>query len=808
MKKFLLTIALVLLCGVTMAKEEREGRLTAAELNAKTEKTAILIRTTSKAERDTYYNQMGQRAALAENSVVYWVPAGDGAFYITKGDGAKDYLQKSNLSTFGTADNAAKFHAVQPTETGTGVNLAKDGNIYSTWSEGGDYWVRFAFTDNSKWFNFNSLQYNTGTGVWTVQNVYEVVPVTYNFTLDGETKLTKIIYGCVGEDFPELPALPFGCSATKPEGKIDADNRTQNVEVTVSLPFEYADCYSNIKYWYYMGIRDDSQGPSYLKYDALKSYIPTPGTIDGKENFAWSFIGNPFDGFEVVNYAAGDAKILSAPVAPNGNKNAGQLARMVEKEGAAGNTSWTFLKSTHNNAKENSFYIQHPTATAYAFNRQSYNSENSLCYWNSRDTGSSIWVVEVAMNIERELQLLVETAESQLSQLQIGTKVGQYSSIYENYEAVYADIVEYANNIPADATDEQIQEKINVLNAIIASFKINLPTPGNYYRIGYKFNGIMNYAQGEASGVTNKANGILMTTDKGAASVFYYGNDRLLSYTAGKYVKEDGSARGLQEINTDGGAVSFEAGSAVGTIAVKSPAYMHANTADGKHFIDHCGGAGCAAHNLFIEEVETLPVSISAAGMATFFAPVAVEIAENVKAYTVTINGEWATLNEITNGVIPANTGVVLEGAAGTYDFAITTANAFEGENALLGTAAAAYIAEDAYVLGYINVAEEGEAEKMEVGFFTATKNQKDNTVWKNNSHKAYLPKAAGMNAVSYSFRFGEGTTGVEEVKGEPTVDASQNGEVKAIFDLTGRRVEAITAPGIYIVGGKKTLVK
>ena len=43
--------------------------------------------------------------------------------------------------------------------------------------------------------------------------------------------------------------------------------------------------------------------------------------------------------------------------------------------------------------------------------------------------------------------------------------------------------------------------------------------------------------------------------------------------------------------------------------------------------------------------------------------------------------------------------------------------------------------------------------------------------------------------------------TGINEVKGE-------NGEVKTIYDLTGRRIDAITAPGIYIVNGKKTLVK
>ena len=43
--------------------------------------------------------------------------------------------------------------------------------------------------------------------------------------------------------------------------------------------------------------------------------------------------------------------------------------------------------------------------------------------------------------------------------------------------------------------------------------------------------------------------------------------------------------------------------------------------------------------------------------------------------------------------------------------------------------------------------------------------------------------------------------TGIDEVKGE-------NGEVKAIYDLTGRRINEIAGPGIYIVDGKKVLVK
>ena len=44
-------------------------------------------------------------------------------------------------------------------------------------------------------------------------------------------------------------------------------------------------------------------------------------------------------------------------------------------------------------------------------------------------------------------------------------------------------------------------------------------------------------------------------------------------------------------------------------------------------------------------------------------------------------------------------------------------------------------------------------------------------------------------------------TTGISEVKGE-------SGEVKGAYDLTGRKLEQITAPGVYIVNGKKVLVK
>ena len=47
--------------------------------------------------------------------------------------------------------------------------------------------------------------------------------------------------------------------------------------------------------------------------------------------------------------------------------------------------------------------------------------------------------------------------------------------------------------------------------------------------------------------------------------------------------------------------------------------------------------------------------------------------------------------------------------------------------------------------------------------------------------------------------------TGIEEVDNE---GKGQSGTVKGIFDLSGRRLNAITEPGIYIVNGKKVLIK
>jgi hypothetical protein len=78
-------------------------------------------------------------------------------------------------------------------------------------------------------------------------------------------------------------------------------------------------------------------------------------------------------------------------------------------------------------------------------------------------------------------------------------------------------------------------------------------------------------------------------------------------------------------------------------------------------------------------------------------------------------------------------------------------------------------------------------------------------------AHRLYLKIEENDNSpfattVAKSIRIvargeGDGTTGVEEVE-------TENEEVKVIYDLTGRRVQETVKGGIYIINGKKTIVK
>lgn len=175
---------------------------------------------------------------------------------------------------------------------------------------------------------------------------------------------------------------------------------------------------------------------------------------------------------------------------------------------------------------------------------------------------------------------------------------------------------------------------------------------------------------------------------------------------------------------------------------------------------------------------------------STLYLPYEAAVPEGVTAYTGALDTENAkvTMEEISNGIIPANEGVLLvgNGASATLSLSSTSAANFKN-NCLKGTCSnmADVTTSSYYVFG------KGSAG---VGFYHPS----STTLLAN---RAYI-ECSDTSVKGLSLSFGDGTTGIAATLTE--TPAATNAP---LYDLSGRRVVKPTR-GIYIQGGKKVLVK
>ena len=219
--------------------------------------------------------------------------------------------------------------------------------------------------------------------------------------------------------------------------------------------------------------------------------------------------------------------------------------------------------------------------------------------------------------------------------------------------------------------------------------------------------------------------------------------------------------------------------------------YLNANYSAGKLAHWHSTDAGST---MFLTEYNEDEVVVSeTAGYATLYLGYTTYIPEGVEVYAITgINGAWATMTAV-EGVLPANTGVILKNA-GNYTFKGAAANGSVEGNLLCGSVEDTYVAGAAYVLAN---GENG------VGLYKAelNKNAEGNagdTHFKNNAKKAYLPDTASAGVRFLSFGFGDNETAIENIEGAEVENA-------VVYDLAGRRVQK-AQKGLYIVNGKKVI--
>ena len=203
------------------------------------------------------------------------------------------------------------------------------------------------------------------------------------------------------------------------------------------------------------------------------------------------------------------------------------------------------------------------------------------------------------------------------------------------------------------------------------------------------------------------------------------------------------------------------------------------------------------------DELSPVTTTITAAGYATFSSTYAVDFskAAGLAAYTAKVNdgNQTITLTKIADGIVPANTGVVLKGAAGEYTGTITTTEAVIENNDLVAAtkeiaslATETTVDEVKYKNYILNVVDETP------GFYQA--NDK-----KVAAGKAYLQVLAATvaeaKALTIVWNDGE-TTGIKD-----NYEFGIMNSDAATYDLSGRKVTN-PAKGLYIKNGKKFIVK
>lgn len=585
-------------------------------------------------------------------------------------------------------------------------------------------------------------------------DLIKAVKVTYTYQLEGtSTTIVKEVAQAVGSNY-NAPVLDF-ITFTQPVGTVTGGENV-TVNCTENLPFEKTTDLKNPK-WFAIDMHSNqNRYMCHYEADNQNISVAVPGdlvSISKDDAYFWCLTGNVFDGFQIYNKKAGTNKSLNTttdkPQITEGEKH----------------TIWHIVKpqSSISNAAcfkaDNTQFLNHQ-------------GDNTLGYWSDADEGSSCRFFKPAAIAMEQAELYANMPEN---------AVGAYTGV----EQLDPAITEAEKDLFNFGNANKLVDAIKALKPNGVTLKA-----GKYYRLQNKYYQ-SRYANADMTGKENMQKAISSVVLFEATETENQYHLKMQGQGLG-HVTKSNQIRLTTDKNNMGSFQVVDKGNALYalkdvTSTEKNFCYIHDASSQSHNLVGW--GESADASQWYIVEATDVEVTLNTAdnaSYATVYLPFAVSSVQGATAYIGQKQGESTLRATAIEAGIPANTGVILKGAANEGKAVLTlgTATSNVEGNALTGTLVEKEYATGDLVFGVNN---------SKVGFYSMAAGKKIG------ANKAYLEAAA---AQAMKLVFDGDVTGIENVMGE-VADANA-----PIYDLTGRRVMKAEKGGLYIQNGKKFIAQ
>ena len=227
-----------------------------------------------------------------------------------------------------------------------------------------------------------------------------IFTVTYNYKQNGNLVGSVSHKVLEGESYPSLVSGLYGVTVngSKPEGTVQA-NGEYDIDVTVGeMPFEYSSSSENAVWYNLVMHSNHNTGNGTERYrtyvgagdETNLAWGENKTLTNAGDEYYWAFVGDPVNGFRVVNKSA-EGKILSS----NGTAN----PVLLQEEGLAEgfNTTWQLAARKYNVNTDGDFVKKGDWFCLKHTNNKYLNANagnGNVAFWTDNDNGSAILAVK------------------------------------------------------------------------------------------------------------------------------------------------------------------------------------------------------------------------------------------------------------------------------------------------------------------------------------------------------------------------------------------------------------------------------